>query len=205
MHIKKADVFPLAYEEPNDDDAMRYVVLVRLEASDGTVGWGEAISQFLESTLATATLIENGFVEMVLNQDPLDNERLWETMRQKVWWYGDVGGIAALGISAVDMALWDLKGKILGVPLYQLLGGKQQECLPACASTHPRLPTIEEMADELAAHVKNGYRSVKVGFGKKGYANLGVDEARDVEFAQTVREAIGPDAGFIIDIGAKIR
>jgi L-alanine-DL-glutamate epimerase-like enolase superfamily enzyme len=205
MHVKKVDVFPLAYEEPNDDDAMRYMVLVRLEASDGTVGWGECISQFLESTLATATLIENGLVDVVLNQDPLDTETLWEAMRQKVWWYGDAGGIAAFGISAVDMALWDLKGKILGVPLYQLLGGKQQERLPVCASTHPRAHTIEAMAEELAGHIANGYQLVKVGFGKKGLANLGVEEARDIAFVRAVREAIGSTAGFIVDIGAKIR
>ena len=205
MQIKKVDVFPLAYEEPNDDNAMRYVVLVRLETSDGTVGWGECISQFFEATLATATFIENGLVDVVMNQDPLNIETLWEAMRQKVWWYGDVGGIAAFGISAVDMALWDLKGKILGVPLYQLLGGKQQERLPVCASTHPRAHTIDEMAAELAGHIENGYQLVKVGFGKKGLANLGVEEARDLAFVRAVREAIGPIAGFIVDIGAKIR
>jgi len=205
MQIKKVDVFPLAYEEPNDDNAMRYVVLVRLETSDGTVGWGECISQFLEATLATATFIENGLVDVVMNQDPLNVETLWEAMRQKVWWYGDVGGIAAFGISAVDMALWDLKGKILGVPLYQLLGGKQQERLPVCASTHPRAHTIDEMAAELAGHIERGYQLVKVGFGKKGLANLGVEEARDLAFVRAVREAIGPIAGFIVDIGAKIR
>ncbi len=205
MIVKKVDVFPLGYEEPNDDNALRYVVLVRIEASDGTVGWGECISQFLESTLATATLIENGLVSLIIGQDPLNIETLWEAMRGKVWWYGDAGGIAAFAISAVDMALWDLKGKLLGLPLYQLLGGKQQDRLPVCASSHPKSHTIDAMAQELADHIRNGYQLVKVGFGKKGLANLGVEDARDIAFVRAVREAIGPDAGFIVDIGAKIR
>jgi L-alanine-DL-glutamate epimerase-like enolase superfamily enzyme len=102
------------------------------------------------------------------------------------------------------MALWDLKGKLLNVPLYQLLGGKQQDRLPVCASTHPKSFELDTMAEELAEHIHNGYKLVKVGFGKKGHANLGVEEARDAAFARAVRKAIGPDAGFIIDIGAKV-
>jgi L-alanine-DL-glutamate epimerase-like enolase superfamily enzyme len=103
------------------------------------------------------------------------------------------------------MALWDLKGKLLNTPLYQLLGGKQHERLPACASTHPKASDIEDMAQELAGHIANGYQLVKVGFGKKGHANLGMDPRRDIAFVQAVRQAIGPDAGFIVDIGAKMR
>jgi L-alanine-DL-glutamate epimerase-like enolase superfamily enzyme len=205
MIIKKVDVFPLEYEEPNDDNALRYVVLVRLEADDGTVGWGECISQFRESTLATAALLEGGLVDIVRGKDPLDNETLWDALRDRVWWYGDIGGIAAFAISAVDMALWDLKGKLLKLPLYQLLGGKRHERLPVCASTHPKASELEAMAEELAVHIKNGYQLVKVGFGKKGHANLGVDENRDIAFVQAVRSAIGPKAGFIVDIGAKVK
>ena len=61
-----------------------------------------------------------------------------------------------------------------------LLGGKVQEKLPVCASTHPKSADIGEMALELAEHIKNGYKLVKVGFGKKGHANLGQIAARDI-------------------------
>lgn len=205
MYIKKVDIFPLEYEEPNDDNALRYIVLARMETNTGIVGWGEAITQFREATFATAALLQNGLAEIVLNQDPLDIETLWEALRGRAWWYGDVGGVAAFGISALDMALWDLKGKILGVPLYQLLGGKQHERLPVCASTHPKASEVDAMADELAEHIRNGYQLVKVGFGKKGHANLGVSEERDIAFVKAVRAAIGTQAGFIVDIGAKVR
>jgi L-alanine-DL-glutamate epimerase-like enolase superfamily enzyme len=204
MHITRCDVFPLEYQEPNDDNATRYVVLVRLTTNDGSEGWGECISQFREATFATAAMLDNGLASMVIGRDPMDSEAIWEALRGQVWWYGNTGGIAAFAISAIDMALWDLKGKILGLPLYQLLGGKQHERLPVCASTHPKASEIDAMADELAAHIRNGYKLVKVGFGKKGHANLGVDAKRDVAFVRAVREAIGPDAGFIVDIGAKL-
>jgi L-alanine-DL-glutamate epimerase-like enolase superfamily enzyme len=202
--IKSIHVYPLGYQEPNDNLAWRYITLVRIQASDGTVGWGECISQFKEATYATTALLENGLTDLLIGQDPLDNEALWALLRGQVWWYGDVGGIAAFAISALDMALWDLKGKLLGVPLYKLLGGMHHTKLPVCASTHPKAIQIDDMAEELATHIKNGYKLVKVGFGKKGEANLGVSAQRDLEFVKTVREAIGPEAGFIVDIGAKL-
>lgn len=204
MSIKKCEVFPLGYQEPNDDFADRYVVLVRLETDDGLVGWGECISQFRPSTFATVALIEQGLADIVIGRNPLENERIWSDLRGEVWWYGDVGGIAAFAISALDMALWDLKGKALGQPLYTLLGGKQHERLPVCASTHPKASEIDDMAKELAGWIEAGYQLVKVGFGKKGHANLGVSAERDIAFVKAVREAIGPEAGFIVDIGAKM-
>jgi L-alanine-DL-glutamate epimerase-like enolase superfamily enzyme len=203
MKIKRVDVFPLKYEEPNDDNAVRSITLVRIEAGDGIVGWGECIAQFPESSAAVAAMLTGGLTDAVIGFDPLDIDLIIDALHQRVWWYGDVGGTAYFAISAIDMALWDLKGKILGVPLHQLLGGKRHEKLPACASTHPKLPELDAMAEELAAHVRNGYKLVKVGFGKKGYANLGVDEARDFAFVDTVRAAIGPEAGFIVDVGFK--
>ena len=106
MAIKKVDVFPIGYQEPNDHDSDRYLVLVRLETNDGIVGWGESISQFRPATLATAALIQHGLGDVVIGRDPLENEKIWNNMRREVWWYGDTGGIAAFAISALDMALW---------------------------------------------------------------------------------------------------
>ncbi len=202
--IQKVDVYPLGYQEPNDDNAMRYVVLVRITASDGTVGWGECISQFREATYATAALLDNGLTDLIIGKNALDTEAIWMMLKGQAWWYGSSGGIAAFAISAIDIALWDLKGKLLGVPIYQLLGGKQQERLPVCASTHPKSADIDEMAAELAEHIEHGYQLVKVGFGKKGHANLGKTADRDVAFVKAVRSAIGEKAGFIVDIGAKM-
>jgi L-alanine-DL-glutamate epimerase-like enolase superfamily enzyme len=205
MRIKKAEAFPLRYPEIIDNNNIRHIVVVRLETDTGLVGWGECVAIFRENAASVAALLRNGLLDVVTDRDPMDNNVLWHEMRQRVWWYGDVGGIAGFAVSAVDMALWDLKGKILNQPLYALLGGKKQERLPACASIHPKGTTIDELAAEMAEYIESGYQLVKVGFGKHGTANLGFGAERDIAFAQAVREAIGPDAGFIIDVGARLR
>ncbi|MBI1282685.1 MAG: hypothetical protein GC179_31460 [Anaerolineaceae bacterium] len=205
MLIKKLDVFPIEFKEAVDNFSTRYIVIVRVEAQDGTVGWGECFSLFREATAAISALIENGLGEIVVGKDAYDIETHWEAMREKVWWYGDVGGIAAFAISAIDMALWDLKGKLLKLNLSQMLGGAKTDRLPACASSHPKAGTIDGMAEELAGHIKAGYQVIKVGFGKKGESNLGVDPERDIQFVKAVRGAIGEKAGFVVDVGAKCR
>jgi L-alanine-DL-glutamate epimerase-like enolase superfamily enzyme len=125
-------------------------------------------------------------------------------LRAHSWWYGE-GGIATLAISAVDVALWDLAGKALGVPLYRLLGGKVNPRLRACASTHPNKASIDDLAQELADHVAQGYTAVKVGFGKRGDARLGVDPQRDIAYVKAVRAAIGDSTDFMVDIGNGVR
>ncbi|MEO0561380.1 MAG: mandelate racemase/muconate lactonizing enzyme family protein [Chloroflexota bacterium] len=205
MIIKKAEAFPLRYPEIIDNNNIRHIVVVRLETDTGVVGWGECVAIFRENAASVAALLRHGLLDVVRDRDPLDNKTLWHEMRERSWWYGDVGGVAGFAISAVDMALWDLKGKILGQPLHKLLGGKKQDRLPACASLHPKGSTIDELAAEMASYIEQGYQLVKVGFGKKGNANLGFDGERDIAFARAVREAIGPDAGFMIDVGARLR
>jgi L-alanine-DL-glutamate epimerase-like enolase superfamily enzyme len=113
--------------------------------------------------------------------------------------------MANFAISALDIALWDLKGKALGVPVHTLLGGKLHDRLRACASTHPSKASLDDLAQELAAHAANGYTAVKVGFGKTGQANLGVDPERDIAYVRTVRDAIGDDVDFMVDLGKKTR
>jgi L-alanine-DL-glutamate epimerase-like enolase superfamily enzyme len=205
MIVKKLDVYPLEFLEAVDNYSTRYVVLVRVEADDGTAGWGECFSLFREATAAIDALIRNGLADLVIGKDAYDIETHWQALRERAWWYGDVGGIAAFAISAIDMALWDLKGKLLKLTLSQMLGGQQVASLPVCASSHPKAARIEDMALELAGQIQAGYQVVKVGFGKKGEANLGVDPERDIHFVKTVREAIGPQAGLIIDVGARCR
>src|SRR5258708_19932805 len=202
MSIKKLDVFHKGYLEPNDANSVRHVVIVRLETNDGTVGWGECITLFREPTFATAALLKYGLADVVKDHDPLDVETLWEAMREQVWWYGNTGGIAAFAISPLDIALWDRKGKLIKHPLYALLGGQKQERLPVCASSHPKAATIDAMADELSGHINHGYQSLKVGFGKKGHANLGFDEKPDVPFATSVRQPLRPHPALILTSSA---
>jgi L-alanine-DL-glutamate epimerase-like enolase superfamily enzyme len=202
MQIKKVTAYPLRYQEPNDRLNFRHVTLAKVETDNGLVGWGECISQWPEAALAVKVLIEQGLGPVLLGRDPTENHALFMLLKDHCWWYGDTG-MANFAISALDIALWDLKGQALGVPIHKLLGGKVHDRLRACASTHPSKAKLEDLARELQAHVANGYTAVKVGFGKTGEANLGVDPKRDVDYVRIVRETIGDEADFIVDLGKK--
>ncbi|MCC7361660.1 MAG: mandelate racemase/muconate lactonizing enzyme family protein [Anaerolineales bacterium] len=204
MHIRKVTAYPLRYPEPNDRMVMRHVTLAKIETDNGLVGWGECISQWPEAALAVKTLIEQGFAPLLIGRDPTENHALYRLIKDHCWWYGDTG-MATFAVSAIDIALWDLKGKALGLPIHNLLGGKLHDRLRACASTHPSKAGLDDLAQELADHAQNGYTAVKVGFGKMGEANLGTDEKRDIAYVRAVREAIGPNVDFMVDLGKKTR
>ncbi|HWE64964.1 MAG TPA: mandelate racemase/muconate lactonizing enzyme family protein [Chloroflexota bacterium] len=205
MRIRNVTPVSVSYPEPNDNNNIRYLTLCRVEADDGTVGWGESITQFPESSRATEQLIE-GWSALLVGQDPLDNQELWRRLKRHSWWYGYQGGIAAFALSAIDIALWDLKGKILGQPLVKLLGGAHRERLPVIASTHAFLPSIEQEAERHGAYVQEeGYQGVKIGFGKRGQARLGYEAERDITFVRLLREAVGPRADIMIDRGQSLQ
>jgi L-alanine-DL-glutamate epimerase-like enolase superfamily enzyme len=196
--------FAVSYPEPNDNDNTRYLVFARVEADDGTVGWGEAITQFPGSTRATVQLVEE-MAELVVGRDPMENVDVWRRIKAHTWWYGYRGGVASFALSAIDIALWDLKGKLLGQPLVSLLGGAHRERLPVIASTHAFNASIEYEAERHGRYVREeGYQGVKIGMGKRGDARLGYEIARDVEFVRLLREAMGPDAMLMMDRGQSL-
>jgi L-alanine-DL-glutamate epimerase-like enolase superfamily enzyme len=196
--------FAVSYPEPNDNDNTRYLVFARVEADDGTVGWGEAITQFPGSTAATVRLVEE-MAELVVGRDPMENVDIWRRIKAQTWWYGYKGGPASFALSAIDIALWDLKGKLLDQPLVNLLGGAHRDRLPVIASTHAFNASIEYEAERHGRYVREqGYQGVKIGMGKRGDAHLGYELERDVEFVRLLREAIGPDAMLMMDRGQSL-
>ena len=204
MKIVSVEPIPVAYPEPNDFDATRYLCLVKVTTDDGIVGWGESITQFPEANPAVAAIID-GMAEVVVGRDPLHNEALWRAMKQRAWWYGYGGGIASYAVAAIDMALWDIKGKALGVSVLELLGGPVHERLPAIASSHAHHESIPAMADEAQEWLSTGLQGMKVGFGKRGNARLGYEHDRDVEYVRAMREAIGAERMLMIDCGINVR
>src|SRR3954462_4645311 len=112
-------------------------VLVRVRTADGLEGVGEADSSpEVVKAIVDAPFSHNiacGLRQILVGEHPLETERLWQKMYRRTMYFGRTSvGIAAMG--AVDMALWDLKGKHYGEPIHRLLGGKQHERIKAYAS-----------------------------------------------------------------------
>jgi len=204
VRIVKVEPIPVAYPEPNDFNAERYLCLVKITTDEGIVGWGESITQFKEANGATAALI-NGLAEFVIGKDPLDNGAIWRAIKERYWWYGYRGGLASYALSAIDIALWDIKGKALNTSLLQLLGGAVHEKLPVIASGHAHDSSIPKMAEQAQEWMSTGMQGMKVGFGKRGNAHLGYEHDRDVEYVKQMRNAIGPNKMLMIDLGYAIK
>ena len=205
MKIKSVSAHPLQYPEPHDHNNLRYITLARVETEDGTVGWGECISQFPESAIAVKTIIERGYSQLLVGENSLDIERLWHKMLARVWWYGPQG-IAAFAISAVDMALWDVKGKVLDLPVCQVLGSQLHNKVSAMASIHLDMENLDWTINEFAWFREQGYRIVKGGWGKKPEAVFGLDRKRDIELVTRIREVIGTEIELILDVlGARVK
>lgn len=197
--ITSIDAYPLVAKEPHYRGMERCVTLVRAETHDGVVGWGEAISQFPEAALASRTLIDEGFAPMVLGRDPVDVERIWGEMCRYAYWFG-VEGVAAFAISAIDMALWDLKGKVLGQPVARLLGGQLKDEIPAMASVIFDMDDLDWTLNEFRGFVEEGYKISKAGWGMKPDSLFGEDGERDVRYVREVREAVGDEMSLVIDV-----
>lgn len=204
MKITNIEPIGIRCPEPNDNDSIRHTMLARVETDEGFVGWGEGIAMWPEAVRAAAAVVEHGLAPLLLGDDPTETEAVWQKMKRHVWWYGE-GGIASFAVSAIDMAMWDIKGKSLGVPLYKLFGGKVREKLPACASIHVKHHAHADNVREICGYMDEGYRSVKAGFGKKGGATLGQDAEYDTEFVRQVRRAIGERPDMMLDIGNAVR
>jgi L-alanine-DL-glutamate epimerase-like enolase superfamily enzyme len=196
--IERIDAYPLEYAEPHYRGQRRCITLARVESSDGAVGWGEAISQFREASLATRILVEQGFAPLLVGEDPLEVERLWHVMCRHAYWYG-VEGIAAFAISAIDMALWDLKGKLLGRPVATILGGTLRREIPAMGSIIFDMEDLDWTLSEFAWMRDRGYRIVKAGWGMRPEAVFGDDRERDLRFVREVRGVIGSELSLVVD------
>lgn len=145
----------------------RSATLVEVVTDEGITGWGEAFAQGLEPPQIAAAVIESALKPLVLGADPLDIEVLWHRMYHATRDYGRKGSVTA-GISAIDIALWDIAGKAYGVPVYRLLGGAFRTRVQAYATGFYRISGQGESArlgDEAIAHFEAGFRAMKVKLG----------------------------------------
>ena len=161
-------------------------VLIEVIAEDGLSGWGDAQGPL--RTIATA--VEDDIAPIIVGQDPLDAGMLWEKMQVRRT-KGTPPGV----IGAVDMALWDLKGKILNVPVHQLMGGCFHEHVQPYATAifyhEDDWDSIAALEEEAVKLLEKGFRAIKmkVGFGIQ----------RDIKRISKVREVLGDGFPLMVD------
>ena len=136
-------------------------------------------------------LIEDLLKPYVIDEDPLNTERIWEKMYWATLQYGRRGA-AISAISTIDIAIWDLKGKILNQPVHKLLGG-HRDTVPSYGSGINLNYTREELVKEMTDYVESGFKMVKMKVG-------GRDTNDDLERVKLVRETIGPNVDLAVDV-----
>ena len=146
-------------------------VFVRITTECGISGVGEAGLAYDLGHKAAASMLEEIAEEMLIGFDPMNTERLWDRMLRESFWGLGGGPVIYAAMSAIDTALWDIKGKYFGVPVYQLLGGKVNHELRTYASQlqfdwdvyeRKTLSKPEDYAKATEKVMQEGYDSVKV-------------------------------------------
>jgi L-alanine-DL-glutamate epimerase-like enolase superfamily enzyme len=173
-------------------------VLVRVRTDTGLEGIGEADSSpEMVKAVIDAPFSHNvatGLRRMLIGQNPLETERLWEEMYRKTMYCGR-RSVTVTAMAAIDMALWDIKGKHFGEPIHRLLGGKRHDRIPAYASILFGRDGAET-ADIAIRWRGAGYRAVKF-----GWEPMGQSERLDRELVAGARQGLGDDGTLLIDAG----
>ncbi len=167
-------------------------LLVRVESDSGHsgIGWAE------DGVGAASSILDRHLKQFVLGADPSQIEMIWSQMFRAAIPYGRKGA-AIEAISAVDLALWDLAGKVAGKPVYALLGGPVSRKIAVYAS-HLHPVAMDRFVEEAVAYCAQGYRAMKMrmpGTPKEGSAGV----RKNVERVKAVREAVGEDVDIMVD------
>src|ERR671925_113312 len=109
--------------------AGRHPVIVELSTDEGVSGLGEAAIAYGVGETAAAGMIKDLVEDIIIGRDPARIEALWSEMYDHTFWAKGGGPIVFAGISAIEQALWDIKGRMLNVPVYELLGGKCRDAV----------------------------------------------------------------------------
>jgi mannonate dehydratase len=134
----------------------RNFVTLKITTTDGLIGWGDGTLNGRE--LAVASYLSDHVAPLLPGRDAHAVEKTWQYLYRGAYWRG--GPVTMAALAAVDMALWDLKAKAVGLPLYQLLGGASRTgCL---AYTHASGRDIPELLDAAEAHREQGYRAIRL-------------------------------------------
>lgn len=175
---------------------IRNQMLVKVETDQGVSGWGESGLSGREKAVTGA--VEH-YREFLIGRDPMQIGRIWQELYRSQYFEG--GRVLQAAISAIDIALHDIKGKVLGVPVYDLLGGKQRDRIPTFASTGDELEgdAAIDRARELMAQ---GWQAVR--FFPAGQSSKDIFEPREsigptARMLNMARELLGGDVALGVD------
>ena len=177
----------------NKVDGLEFIV-VEVQADNGMTGIGLSYTVDIGGT-AIRTLIDDYLANLVLGMNPLDYERIWNKLQRQSRRLGL--GVNSMAIAAIDVAIWDLIGKIHGQPLYKLLGGARDR-IPAYISEIDLRSggTVEQLTDRVKDYVRQGYGTVKIKIGKP-------ELEEDIERISKVQELLGPGGTVLVDLNQK--
>jgi L-alanine-DL-glutamate epimerase-like enolase superfamily enzyme len=217
MHIADVRTIPLSYrcETPYASAAgvqvARHALIVEIETDTGLVGIGEAGSAG-GPLASTQVVVEQELKPLLVKEDPLRIEYLWQKMFQRSRQHGR-RGIVMHAISGIDMALWDIAGKVAKLPLYRVFGAyKDKVEAYASGGFYQEGKDIAALVEEAETAVAQGYRAMKMKIGRNPstQSNLRqmlphsdvcvVSLEEDLARVAAVRQALGPDAKLMVDI-----
>ncbi|KAA0098761.1 galactonate dehydratase [Mycolicibacterium sp. P1-18] len=173
-------------------------LFLKIETDDGTVGWGEPVLEGRAATVATAV---EEMSDYLIGKDPTQIEDLWNVLYRGGFYRG--GGFHMSALAGIDQALWDIKGKALGVPAYELLGGKVRDRIKVYSWVGGDRPA--ETAAAARDVVDRGFTAVKLlGTEELQYVDGWDKVDRCVSNVAGVREAVGPDVGIAVDFHGRV-
>lgn len=203
MKIKNVEVFPIEYplEYPSQDATGIWhnwsTVIVKVTAENSVCGYGEIGPIHGGGIPIFTAIVETRLKSLVVGENCFDREKLYEKMLGRGTSAYALGakGAAVSAVAGIDLALWDLCGKILETPCYNLLGGQVYDKIPAYASgffgIKGRPLTAEECGDEARSYADQGFHGVKM--------KIGFGLSQDMKNLEAVRKALGPDRGIMVD------
>lgn len=179
-------------------DSGQDALIVRVHTDAGISGLGEVDSNPLAAKGAIdgpfSHTVASGLRELVLGEDPFETEKIWHKMYTGNL-YGGRRGVGFHAMSGIDLALWDIKGKALGLPVWKLLGGGFHRRL-RCYASSLWGPTPEATRDLARRYVDRGFTAVKF-----GWEPMGRDEATDLALVRSAREGLGAEPDLLVDAG----
>lgn len=213
MKITKVEVFHVHSRK----STKQRPILLKIDTDEGIYGIGEVGLAYGAAGNAGAAIIKD-LAQYILGKDPFDTERIWYELFTKTFWGQGGGTVIFSGISGIDIALWDIKAKALGVPLYKLLGGKVNEDLRVYASqiqfswNEPQRRMLYKEEDYAASALKavsEGYDAVKVDVLDVDENGTRIDNPRGalpysiIKMAagriRAIREAVGDEVDIIVE------